>query len=200
MFNGFSASLQSYQPLPLFSRYFYPICVPAVILTGGMLATLMRSASTGSVLRERPESLFWGGIMILIITALIAWSTFRQARDYKGTWSAAEKYLAGILSPKDRIHTDVISRNGLEFFWRYPEEMNISVYGEPGRPLVARCDEYVLNNPSYNLWLSTNYGSYWNMRGFELPTPVQKPPANWRVQWTNGNATLFKVVCGDQER
>ena len=197
MFNGFSASLQHYQPLPLFNRYFYPICVPAVILTGGMLANLMRSVGIGSVLRERPESIFWGGIMILLLAALIAWSTFRQVRGHIGTWSAAEKYLANVVSPKDRIHTDVLSRNALEFFWRYPDEMNISVYGEPGQQFIVRCDEYVLKNISYNQWLTTNYGMWLTMRGFELPTTVREPPENWHIKWTNRNATLFKVVCGD---
>jgi 4-amino-4-deoxy-L-arabinose transferase-like glycosyltransferase len=197
MFNGFSASLQHYQPLPLFTRYFYAICVPAVVLTSGMLVTLLPSAGIGSVLRGRPEPAFWGGIMILLLAALIAWSTFRQARDYKGTWSAAEKYLAGVLSPRDRIHTDVLSRNGLEFFWRYPEKMNISVYGEPGKQLAVSCGDYVLRNPSYDLWLSTNRGSWLTMRGFELPAIVRKPPESWRVQWTNQNATLFRVSCGD---
>ena len=200
MFNGFSASLQAYQPLPLFSRYFYAICVPAVILTGGMLARLMESEDVGSVWRTRPESFFWGSIMIVALAGLIAWSTFRQFRDHQGTWSAAEKYLAGVLSPKDRIHTDALSRNALEFFWRYPDQMNISVYGEPGHPIVIGCNEYVLKNRSYIEWLTTNYGMWLTMRGFELPALVQKPPENWRVEWTNHNATLFKVICGNPAR
>lgn len=197
MFNGFSASLQNYQPLPLFNRYFYVTCVPAVILTGGMVAHLMRSAGVGSVLRERPESVFWGSIIILALAGLVTWSTFRQFRDYPGTWSAAEKYLAGVLSPKDRIHTDALSRNALEFFWGYPGEINVSLYGEPDQRLVVGCGEYVLRNTSYNQWLTANYGMWLTLRGFALPAIVQKPPENWRVQWTNQNATLFKVVCGN---
>lgn len=197
MFDAFSVSLRDYQPLPLFSRYFYAICVPAVVLTGGLLAILLRPTGFGRVLRERPESVFWGGIVIFVLVAQTAWSTFRQARDHKGTWSAAERYLAGVLTPRDRIHTDVLSRNALEFFWRYPDVMNVSVYGNPGRQITVRCDEYVLRNHSYNGWLATNYGSYLTMQGFELPQVVGKPPANWRIQWTNGNATLFRVVCSD---
>lgn len=197
MFNGFSASLQTYQPLPLFSRYFYPICVPAVILTGGMLASLTRSVDLGSVWQTRPESFFWGGILIAALAGSAAWSTFRQFRDHKGTWSAAEKYLASVISPKDRVHADALSRNGLEFFWRYPGEMNVLVYGEPGRPIVVGCNDYVLKNRSYIEWLTANYGMWLTLRGFELPAVVQKPPENWRVQWTNDNATLFKVTCGN---
>jgi hypothetical protein len=197
VFDAFSTSLQHYQPLALFSRYFYPICIPAVILTGGMLANLLRSAGIGSALRERPEPFFWGSAIVLVLGTAMAWQTFRQARDHRGTWSAAEKALAGVVSPGDRIHTDVLSRNALEFFWRYPGQMNIAVYGEPGHEFMVRCDEYVLRNLSYNEWLTTNYGTWWALRRFELPTAVQQPPKNWRIQWTNRNATLFKVVCGD---
>jgi len=197
MFNGFSVSLEGYQPLPLFTRYFYPICVPAVILTGGMLATLTGpQQGIWSAVRERAESVFWGGAILLVLASTMAWLTFRHFRDHAGTWSAAEKHLATVLSPNDVIHTDPISRNSLEFFWRYPARMNVSAYGEPGRPLTVRCGEYVLRNLSYDQWLTVNYGMWLNLRGFELPPIVQKPPENWQTLWTNRNATLFKVVCG----
>jgi hypothetical protein len=161
-----------------------------------MLASLLQSADMGKVVRDRPEAVFWGGIVILLLSGVIAWSTFRQARDYLQTWSAAERHLSRVLSPEDRIHTDILSRNALEFFWKYPDTMNISVYGTPGEQPVVRCDEYVLRNHGYNLWLSTNYGMWLTMGGFEVPANVKKPPENWRIQWTNQNATLFKVACG----
>lgn len=195
MSNFSSASLRHYQPMPLFTRYFYPICVPAVILTGGMVANLIHWGRVRSVLRERPESLFWGVIVILLISMQIAWSTFRQFRDHTETWSAAEKYLSDVLLPKDRIHTDAISRNGLVFFWRYPDETNIVVYGKPGQPLIVGCNEYVLSNLSYNHWLTIRPGMWLNEEGFEVPTAVKAPPKNWRILWTNQNATLFKMVC-----
>jgi hypothetical protein len=163
-----------------------------------MLATLVQSVSLGTVVRERPDSFFWGGIMILLIATLVVWSTFRQFRDHVGTWAAGEKYLASVLSPKNRIHADILSRNALEFFWRYPDEMNVSVYGEPGQSIVVDCNDYVLRNLSYIQWLTTNYGMWLTLRGFELPAAVQNPPENWRIQWTNQNATLFKVVCDYQ--
>jgi hypothetical protein len=134
--------------------------------------------------------------MLVLLASTIAWLTFRHVRDYSGTWSAAEKHLAAALSPSEMIHTDPISRNSLEFFWRYPAKMNVSVYGEPGRPLTVRCDEYVLRNLSYDQWLTINYGMWLNLRGFEVPPAVRKPPENWHVVWTNQNATLFKIACG----
>jgi len=108
----------------------------------------------------------------------------------------AEKYLAGVVTPEDRIHADPLARNALEFFWRYPTRMNVSVYGEPGRQDMVECGDYVLRNRSYDSWLTSRPGMWLTMRGFETPTAVQNPPENWRVQWTNQNATLFKVACG----
>jgi 4-amino-4-deoxy-L-arabinose transferase-like glycosyltransferase len=195
MFNGFSTSLRNYQPMPLFPRYFYPISVPAVILTGGMLSSLFRTSDIRILLRERAESTFWGGIVVLTLVAIIAWSTLRLVRDDPGKWAKAERYLAGVVSPEDRIHADPLSRNALEFFWRYPDKMNVAVYGEPGQPYMVQCGDYVLKNRSYDAWLTSRPGMWLTARGFELPAAVQNPPENWQVQWTNENATLFKVAC-----
>ena len=196
MSNFSSASLEHYQPMPLFTRYFYPICVPAVILTGGMVADLVPWGHIRSVLHEHTESMFWGGVVIFLLGMQIGWSTFRQLRDDAGPWAAAEKYLAGtVLSPSDRIHTDALGRNALEFFWRYPDEMNISVYGEPGRQPAVRCNDYVLRNISYDHWLTIRPGMWLNFGGFEVPSAVTEPPKNWDIVWTNQNATLFKMVC-----
>ena len=195
-FDGLSVSLRNYQPLPLFTRYFYPICFPALILTAGMLASLLRpDEGLWNALRKRAEPVFWGGAVLLVLASTVAWLTFRHFRDYTGRWSAAEEHLAGVLSPKDTIHTDAISRNGLEFFWGYPAKMNVSPYGAPGRPVTVRCGDYVLRNLSYDRWLTVNYGMWLNVGGFEAPPVVQKPPESWRVVWTDGNATLFKVTC-----
>jgi hypothetical protein len=199
MYNGFSTSLRHYQPLPLFPRYFYPISVPAVILTGGLLSSLLPSIDLRRLLRERAESTFWGGIVVFMLAGIIASSTFRLIRDNYGKprWSSAEKYLAGVVSPTDRIHTDALSRNSLEFFWRYPDKMNVFVYGEPGHSDTIQCGDYVLRNRSYDDWLTSRPGMWLTMRGFETPSAVQNPPANWRVQWTDENATLFKVACNE---
>jgi 4-amino-4-deoxy-L-arabinose transferase-like glycosyltransferase len=196
MFNGFSTSLKQYQPLPLFPRYFYPVSVPAVILTGGMLSQLIGSIDIRSVWRERSESAFWGGIVTLMLVSIIAWSTFRLIRDDAGKWARAEKYLSRVVSPEDRIHTDPLSKNGLEFFWRYPGKMNVSVYGEPGQHDMVQCGDYVLRNRSYNSWLTSRPGMWLTMKGFETPSAVENPPETWHVQWKNENATLFKVACG----
>jgi hypothetical protein len=196
MFNGFSASLRHYQPLPLFPRYFYPVSVPAVILTGGMVATLFRSLDFRTLWHDRAESTFWGGAVVFVLVAIIGWSTFRLVRDKPGQWSKAEKYLVGIVSPEDRIHTDPISRNGLEFFWGYPDKMNVLVYGEPSQRNMVQCGDYVLRNRSYDAWLTSRPGMWLTMRGFELPTMVENPPEDWRIQWKDENATLFKVACG----
>lgn len=200
MFNGFSASLENYQPLPLFNRYFYALCVPGVILTCGMIVTLLRATDFSTATRERHDSLFLGATVLIALGIFAAWSTFREIRDYAGTWSAAEKHLAGVVRPGDRIHTDVMSRNSLQFFWKYPASMNLAIYGDPDYEFQPECADMVLRNLSYNHWLTVNYGSWMTLQRFTLPEQVATPPENWAVLWTNQNATLFEVGCARDDQ
>ena len=196
MFNFFSASLESYQPLPLFFRYFHPLVLAATILTGGLLATLLAPLWSAASRRERPESLFWGVTLAGVIAVAAGWSTFRMMRDETSKWAAAERTLAATLRPEDAIYTDALSRAGLEFFWHYPQTMNVVDLSRLPRDAAIPCGSYVLVNRSYRQWLVDNPGMWYTHEPYTEPEVVGAPPADWLATWTNGNATLYRVACG----
>lgn len=197
MFNFFSASLESYQPLPLFTRYSHSLAFVGAVLTGGLLSKLMCPSLSRSAIKNRPEGLFWGAALTSIIVIAAGWSTFRLIRDTTTTWSTAERELAKVIGPEDRIYTDPLSRAGLEFFWKYPLTMNVIDVREVSRGETVGCGSYVLTNDSYTKWLVNNYGMWYTLEPFTLPEIVRNPPAEWERSWSDGNATLYHVGCNE---
>lgn len=194
MFNFFSASLEGYQPLPLFFRYFHPLVLAAAILTGGLVGTLL-APLWSRTWRERPEPLFWGLAGALALGIVASWSTFRMMRDETSTWASAERELAATLRPADPIFTDALSRAGLEFFWKYPQTMNVTNLSDMTRDAEIPCDSRVLLNRSYRQWLLDNPGMWYTLTPYSEPEVVGNPPSDWEQAWTNGNATLYRVAC-----
>jgi 4-amino-4-deoxy-L-arabinose transferase-like glycosyltransferase len=195
MFNFSSASLETYQPLPLFFRYFHPLCFVAAVLIGGLLSRLTAPFWSRAAMSARPEPVFWGGVLAAIILVIAGWSTFRTIRDTPTTWASAERSLAATLRPDDRIYTDALSRAGLEFFWKYPQSMSIVNLSEMGADDEVPCNSYVLLNNSYMDWLVANYGMWYTLKPFTLPNVAKDPPSHWQQSWTNGNAALYRVAC-----
>lgn len=195
MFNFFSASMSSYQPLPLFYRYFHSLCFVSVVLVGGLLDRLTLPVWSRASRQSRPEALFWGLVLSFGIAVVAGWSTFRTARDRTTTWASAERDLVEIIQPTDRIYTDALSRAGLEFFWRYPATVNIVDISEMQPDEQVQCGGYVLINRSYINWLENNFGMWYTLAPFSLPAELQELPAQWDVSWTNGNATLYRAEC-----
>jgi 4-amino-4-deoxy-L-arabinose transferase-like glycosyltransferase len=194
MFNFGTASLSSYQPLPLFGRYFHTLCIPAAILAGGLVGKL--TASLWQRRREgRQEAVFWGAIVAATLTVVTLYSTFRLFRDQQPQWSSAEQSLASTIAPRDTVYTDPLSRAGLEFFWRYPQQMNVIDVDDMRDEAVLACNSYVLYNRDYADWLELNYGMWLTLDAFNAPGFFRNPPPNWERLWTNQNATLFRVRC-----
>lgn len=196
MFNFMSTSFQSYQPLPVFSRYFYSLVPAAAVLVGGMLGCLLfrsEARSTG----ENREAVFWGGLLSTVMLVVTLYhGVFRPLRDKQPLWTSAEKSLASVLQPDDVIYTDPLSRNGLEFYWRYPATMNITNVNGLADDAIP-CDSYVLVNPSYVDWLELNRGMWLTLGGFEAPSTFREPPPEWSEIWANHNARLYEVTCAD---
>ena len=195
MFNFFSASLENYQPLPLFTRYSHSLCFVGVVLTAGLLHKLVVPALANATWKQRPDNLFWGAVVAVFLCIAAGWTTFRKARDTSGTWASAERYLAGVIRPEDRVYTDALSRSGLEFFWKYPQSMNVTNIDDLALDATIPCDSYVLLNDKYSNWLTTNFGMWYTFEPFELPDVARNPPDFWERTWTNGNARLYSVSC-----
>jgi len=195
MFNFFSASMSSYQPLPLFYRYFHSLCFVSVVLVGGLLDRLTVSVWSRTTRQARPEALFWGLVLTCGIVVVAGWSTFRTARDRTTTWAAAERDLVGIVRPSDRIYTDALSRAGLEFFWQYPASTDVLDISEMQPDEFVDCGAYVLINRSYINWLENNFGMWYTLAPFSMPAELREPPDRWDVTWANGNATLYRARC-----
>ena len=102
---------------------------------------------------------------------------------------------ATTLSPADRIYTDGLTKNGLEFFWEYPASMNVIEYSQMDAGSGPSCDSYVLFNRSYNDWLTVNYGTWMTLEPFRVPDAIAAGLDAWPSAWTNGNATLYRVSC-----
>lgn len=199
MFNFSSASLEEFQPLPLFTRYLYPLCFPGAVLAGGLLADLTSDLWSAQARRQRPERLFWGLALAAFVGMAAGWSTFRTIRDRNWDWAAAERDLAaGIITAADRIYTDPLSRNALEFFWGYPDMTNVSNFADLPADAQVPCGSLVLMNASYVDWLQVNRGMWYTLEGFDLPDQIASPPEAWSRIWTNGNADLYRVDCEDR--
>lgn len=195
MFNFFSASLENYQPLPLFTRYSHSLCFVGAVLSAGLLSRLLEPSVSRAAFRARSDGLFWGSMLAVCITIAAGWSTFRTVRDTTTTWAAAERALADTIRPEDRVYTDPLSRAGLEFFWGYPQKMNIVNIAEMTADDTVACDSFVLLNNNYTNWLVNNFGMWYTMRPYTLPDIMRAPPPEWQRTWTNGNAQLYEVRC-----
>jgi hypothetical protein len=193
MFNFSSVSLESYHPLPLFSRYFYIICVPATVLAAGMLAGLLIPGEVGFDSSHR-ESLFWGGVMATVILGVTSYGTFRLIRDAKPQWASAEKSLADVIHPDDVVYADPLTRNGLEFFWHYPSHMSVNDVHKLAE--APPCRSYVVVNRNYVDYLKLNHGMWLTLDGFDPPAFIKEPPAEWEKVWKNQWADLYRVSCG----
>ncbi len=194
MFNFSSSSFSSYTPLTLFNRYLYPICLPAVVLTAGLVEALVAKSRgvIGPVYRER---LFWGIVLTSVLALLGGYLAFRMVRDTGSAqaWTAEVRRVSGTIKPMDRVFTDSIARRGLEFFWRYPEEMNLADF-EKLSGVQIPAGSYVLTNSRYADWLVKNAGMWLSSTpDYRRPDFIDHPPASWKVVWKNGNAALYRV-------
>jgi hypothetical protein len=191
MFNFASSSLSSYVPLVLFERYLYPVLLPAAILVAGFLAPLFDASHPSPAVRR--ERRFWGVLAVAVLLLVGSYKHYANRKWYAG-WVAEVRTLSRVLQPTDRIHTDILSIHGLEFFWSYPARMNTFNFEDVGAGGGLRSGDYVLVNASYLDWLVDKSGWWPTKRErYVKPDFVAAAPATWDRTWTNGNATLYRI-------
>ena len=192
MFNFSSSSLSHYTPLALFERYLYPICLPSVVLTAGLLRRLISFSGKPFTMMDR-EKLFWGAMLLIFIILIGGYQTFRSIRDIGRirALTSEVRVISNLLKPWERIYTDPISQRGLEFFWKYDERINIIDFeGMSIKQIPPK--SFVLTNRWYADWLNINAGMWLSdISGYKRPEFFRNPPPSWKVIWGNDNAKLY---------
>ncbi len=110
LFNFGSASLTSYQPLPLFKRYLYPLLLPSCLLIGGLISFPFVSAIKSELGRKRR---FWA----LVLLAGVSLSCLQRIpSQIRKTPEYPERITASLLQKDDLIFSDYRSTSSLAFF------------------------------------------------------------------------------------
>jgi 4-amino-4-deoxy-L-arabinose transferase-like glycosyltransferase len=194
MYNFSSHSLSSYIPLVLYDSYLLPMIFPAALLTSGFIEKLLSNKVENREIMISRERIFWGIVLTALLIGISSYETFRAVRDIGRTKSIYETRIASsILKPSDRIYTDPLSRKSLEFFWRYPEEMNVIDFENmKGRDITSNsfvlldCARLNYLKVNVGMWLTKDYG-------YKEPNFFERPPHSWKRVWGNANAALYHV-------
>jgi 4-amino-4-deoxy-L-arabinose transferase-like glycosyltransferase len=192
MYNFGSPSSASYAPLVLLDRYLYPILLPAIVLTAGLIARLMsRESSIDPNGRERR---FWGGIVaagLALITAAVTAMEVRDLERVKPMYAGRD--VTKLVRPDQTIYTDPLSAKSLAFYWKFPPSSHVVNFeGMTGDAIPP--GSFVLVDKSHLNWLDVNV-SMWltSDYGYHEPDFSVKAPESWKVVWRNVYATLYHV-------
>jgi 4-amino-4-deoxy-L-arabinose transferase-like glycosyltransferase len=181
MFNFASTSLFAYQPLFLTGSYLYPVLMPAVALTAGLIDVLLGPEGTSSseVGRERR---FWGAVVAAAVVLACCGGIYHDLRA--GPGSPVERELASRLSPADPIETDSRTASVLRFFWRYPATTNLHDFEHLREDEVPPGSLVLLNRMREDA-LRQDYG-------YDLPDFYARPPRSWVLEWSGSGAELYR--------
>ena len=193
MFNFSTSSLKSYIPLVLFDRYLYPVLLPATILAAGFVAALFNGNNALQNEYTRREKVFWGTVIVLSLLLVGGYKNYSNRKWYPG-WISGVKIVSGLITPSDRLYTDILSIHGLEFFWGYPEQMNTVNFEDMDASSEITQDSYVLINTKYLDWLSSKAG-WWPTKNddYRKPEFYNLAPPSWEGIWGDDDATLYFV-------
>jgi len=123
MFNFGSSSLQSYKPLVLFSRYLYPLILPALIIVAGFLDLNFSYYFKNLKKIKKINSEFFVCYIILVIiifTCLISLSEI-----VKKTKISMGREIAQMALLKEKPYTDSTTAKALIFFGKCSSQNNI---------------------------------------------------------------------------
>jgi 4-amino-4-deoxy-L-arabinose transferase-like glycosyltransferase len=193
MFNFSSTSLFSYKPLVLMERYLYSILLPATILTAGFLYSLLflnKNSQSKFVSKER---LFWGALILALLTSSVGYSHYHLTRLHP-QWNSDVHHVSKLINSSESIYTDILSIKGLEFFWQYPQRMNLTNFENLSPSSRLPVDSFVFINRTYLEWLTKRAG-WWPTSSsvYKKPSFCDEVPSSWETVWDNKNASLYRV-------
>ena len=182
MFNFMTSSFSSYKPLPTFARYLYPILLPSLMLSGGLIAALATSAGAREIVAERR---LWA----CVVTAFLATAIVEAGlRTLTSRPQDTERSVSRGLSGNDVVYTDYRTAANLVFFRaRMLAGSNESCL--PWEKVDVRTlpsGAYVLVNTPMIEFLASDYR-------YSAPEFALNPPAAWKLVRRYGNASLFVV-------
>ena len=183
MFNFGSSSLQSYKPFFLDYRYIYPLLLPAVILSAGLIDVLIPSHGLPKQETGRKRLLCGGTLVVCIALACLVGiygNIFRQ-----GISSPVERTVSRMLKPDDPLYTDSRTAWVLNFFWKYPKEARTKDFAGMGIDEIPT-EVYVLINRERVKFLNSNYG-------YVPPKFYDDVPRHWLLKWRGNHAELYWI-------
>lgn len=186
-FNFGSASLKSYRPLALYEyRYMYPLLLPAIILTAGLIDALI-PAKKPFKQELGQERLFWGSVLAGAIFFISLFSVGKYM--WQGRYSKVERVISRILAPEGLIiYTDARTAAALKLFWKYSSQVEMREFsGMEVGDIPAGA--YVLINRGRVNFLNSRYG-------YILPQFYKNAPSSWLLRWDKRHAQLYQVPQG----
>ena len=132
----------------------------------------------------------------MIIVALIITGTYKQYKNLKfnPSWTNEVKEISQFVTPDQPLYTDILTIKGLEFFWRYPENMNIINFEQIKSSEEIMPGSLVMVNHAYLSWLKKMAGWFpTQSKEFRQLDFYEEPPINWEIIWHNDNAQLYNV-------
>ena len=195
MFNFSTTSFTSYTPLALFDRYLYPIYLPAIVTTAGLLTRLLFRDSSETIGEAGRERMFWGVTLALVLSMCGGYHTYQMIRGSGKVkaWTS-EVRAASRLVPSGRvIYTDTIGKKGLEFFRKYADTEHVVDFEGMTTSQVSR-GSFVLTNKRYTEWLDINAGMWLSgPSGYRKPEFFSRVPSSWKVMFRTADGTLYSV-------
>lgn len=192
-FNFASSSTEAYLPLAIDrqNRYLYPILLPAVVLTAGLIDRLLFSTDLGSLV-----SLLCKGVAAVFIL-ISAHKTFLAVKYhyqyFQYMWTPYAMEAAKIVKPTDRVYTDVLSIRALKFYWGFPSAVG-AVNFEGHSSGEVQPGSFVFLNKKAIQWLDANVGMIAGMGiPYVKPPYLTETPAAWTTVWEKDAAALLRV-------
>ena len=182
VFNFAPCSLKTYLPLPILTRYPYPVLLPAALAVAGF-ADARLAGRWGGWLRRRFALLLCGLLAVALAGTLLAGQMLE--RRGKRPRCPAARAVAARLAPQDVLYTDWRNRGAIQFFLGFRRDGDIRGLSQiqdaqpqtPSLVLLDRDMAFLYSRPeaAFEGWYQG------------------KTPPNWKLVWSGWRAKLYRV-------